>query len=671
MDISQIKQKFIEEANTLLVKLDNILIELEKDPANIQYVNEAFRTMHTIKGAAGMFGFEPIVVLTHELESLYDTIRESRDQVPQRLIELTFTASDQIRALLIDEELADESNQKRNAFIKEKIEKLKTGLSSFKNKENLFEKSKDKTLDVIHKATWNILFYPNDKLIERAVNLIYTFQDLFALGKYKISNRPLQIDSDQFWSIFLVTDKPYDEIESALMFIMDYCNISKIAEFDIFDPSETEIIRQLSEKPLFETEVQSIVNEVHEEVNPVEIVSDPTLINEVITPVAQKFSNSHISVDSLKLDKLMYLVSELVTTKSELILAIQNKNEQKIIDVADNIEKLSKQFSENALNIRLVSLQEILNRFKRLIRDLSKQLGKEVNFITIGEETELDKNIIDNIGEPIMHLIRNCIDHGIEPPEKRLEKGKPATGIIKFEAEKLGNSVYINIGDDGNGIDTKYVYNKAVEKGFIPKDTELTHKETLDLIFLPGFSTAQNLTNVSGRGVGMDIVLKKIQEIRGEISITSNFGLGTTFTLKLQQTISIIETLLVKAGGYTYAIPMEDIETCILEPSQQLIDRQNKQIGFNDVLIPYINLRSKYCEDVVDHLQEFEKMIIINKLEKTYAIVADKIIGEYQAVVKPIGQAFKTLKFLSGVSILGDGTIALLLDTDKLWYEMN
>jgi two-component system chemotaxis sensor kinase CheA len=384
----------------------------------------------------------------------------------------------------------------------------------------------------------------------------------------------------------------------------------------------------------------------------------------------EKHTTSRVNVDASKLDQLMYLVSELVTTKSELILALERQNFAKISDAAEKIEKLSNLFSENALSIRLVSLNEMLSRFKRLVRDLSKQLNKSVDFLTVGDDTELDKNIIDKIGEPVMHLIRNCIDHGIESPEKRKSSGKSETGTIKIEAIKSGNYVFLTISDDGNGIDLNYIKTKAIENGFINANSNLTEKETLDLIFLPGFSTAQSLTNISGRGVGMDIVKKKIQEIRGEISITTNKGKGTTFALKLQQTVSIIETLLIEADGQTYALPIEDIEACILEPTESFTDRINHHIGYNGQLIPYISLRETLC-NVSRNATTTEKIVIIKRVEKVYAIVVDNIIGEYQAVIKPLGEAFSKLKFLSGASLLGDGSIALLLDTDKLWFEIS
>lgn len=675
MDLNLFKQKFIDEAESLLTNLDNVLIQLEDDSQNMQLINDAFRVMHTIKGASGMYGFEKVVEITHEVESLYDLVRDKKLDVTPMLLDFTFTAADHVRALLSDETFIKEENITRHAKLKENINLLKSNLGINTPKNVVLKEKIEEKTDAL--STWNILFFPNDELIRRCVNIVYTFQDLFTLGEYSISNQPFTSEDRQFWSIFLITDKPYDEIEGALMFVLDFCKIAKIAEFNIFDPSaiekrEIETKQRYNEEYIIKDELSNDnVKDKNPEKSSLNLLHGISSSEVNTSLISKKLSTKRINVDASKLDKLMYLVSELVTSKSELLIALQKHNEQKAIDAAEKIEKLAKLFSENALSIRLVSLQEMLSQFKRLIRDLSKQLGKIIDFTIVGEDTELDKSIIDAIGEPIMHLIRNNIDHGIEMPEKRLENGKSENGSIRFEAYKSGNYVYISIIDDGNGIDTDFIYKKAVEKGFIPEGSQLSEKEIIDLIFLPGFSTAKSLSNVSGRGVGMDIVLKRIQEIRGEISVTTVKGQGTTFTIKLQQTVSIIDTLLIASGNIIYALPVEDIESCGLEARENLLNRQNNLISFDNALIPFINLRDKFSPNSEQILQENDKLIIINRQNKRYALIAENIIGEYQAVVKPLGKTFSDIKFLSGASLLGDGSIAILLDTDKLWYEIS
>ncbi len=665
MDINQLKQKFIAEAETLLTSLDNTLIELEKDKGNEQHIGEAFRVMHTIKGASGMFGFDKVVEITHELESLYDLVRDKKVEVVPELIEISFSAADHIRALLYDEKFENPVNIEKNGELRTNLDVLKAvGKIEIKR----FEPKRPESIpdNKSEFITWHILFYPSDEIIDRAINLVYTFHDLLILGEYKIQKHPFQYGNVSYWSIFLVTDKGYDQIEEALLFIMDYCKIHKIADFNIFDPNEFKIREGFKSNESI-TVYQPISNSQNTFDEDDLVEKKVTLrTKDIIIPSSKK--TSHINVESGKLDTLMYLVSELVTTKSELLSALNKDHHEKAINAGEKIEKLTKLFSENALNLRLVSILEITEKFKRLIRDLAKQLDKQINFVTDENDTELDKSIIDHIGEPVMHLIRNCIDHGIELPDVRKARGKNETGTIRFETVKSGNYVYIFISDDGNGIDTEYIYKKAVDNGFVSPGTQLSEKEIFDLIFLPGFSTAQNLSNVSGRGVGMDIVLNKIREIRGEITITSNKGTGTTFSIKLQQTISIIDTLLVKASNIIYAIPVEDIDSCILEAHENLIDRQNHLFNFNGELIPYMFIETPdYISNSTS--DSTDKLVVIKKHDKTFALVVDNIVGEYQAVIKPLGHSFNEIKFLSGASLLGDGSIALLIDTDKLWLQ--
>jgi two-component system chemotaxis sensor kinase CheA len=667
MDINQFKQKFIDEAESLLVKLGNIIVDLEKDPDNKQLIDETFRIMHTIKGASGMYGFEKIVELTHEMESLYDMIRNETLHISPSIIELTFSTIDLINAMLYDEFLQIDKNKQLYDSSLSNLSKVKDRAGIITKAEVKSTKSEDCANE---EKTWCIAFYPSDELIRRCVNIFYTLQDLFELGEYRIMEEQTSlVTGEPFWIIFLMTNQPYAEIENALVFVLDYCKIVKVADYNIFTTSPKEKTRSI-ETFLTEPEIALVPEKAEVSIDEKQ---DITTIpeHEIKTDSCSKISKSKISrinVDASKLDSLMYLVSELVTTKSELMVALQKQNQTKALEAAEKIEKLSKLFSDNALSIRLVSLQELLNKFKRLVRDLSKQLNKNIDFVVKGEDTELDKNIIDAIGEPIMHLIRNNIDHGIELPEQRILSGKPEMGTITFEAYKSGNSVFINISDDGKGIDSDFIYNKAIEKGFIPKGTKLTEKEILELIFLPGFSTAQSLSNISGRGVGMDIVLKKIQEIRGEISIVTRKGEGTLFAIKLQQTISIIDTLLVTIGNTTFAIPVEDIEACGLELHDAIAQQQNRLIVFNNELIPYVNLRKKLTYSL--YLPTNEKLVIIKKQTKHYAMIVDNIIGEFQAVIKPMGDQFKHIEFISGASLMGDGSIAFLLDTDKLWNEL-
>jgi len=650
MDLLQFKHKYIEEASDLLNKLDNDLIKFEKNPNDKEGVEQIFRVMHTLKGTSGMYGFDYIRDFTHELENIFNLVRDSALEVTTELFNITLASVDHIRNLLNDEQLSNPQNEQLHKTLRAQVAIIleNAGLVTIEKKQIIKDYSDAKI------RTWQILFMPDEEIITRGINTLYTLSDLLELGDYQIQEPDLN-EKITFWSIFLVTDKGLDDIEDALIFVMEYCKIQLVAEFNIFKEEEL----NQRQKEIDQTQQQEIKRIEHKK----EVSS-----NEIKPIKIEKHTSSRITVDAEKLDHLMFLVSELVTTKSELLLSIETKNEDRIIECVQKVDKLSKLFRDNALDIRLISMNELIMRFNRLVRDLTHSLNKNVEFETSGADVELDKNIIDSIAEPIMHLIRNCIDHGIETPEERAKANKPEAGIIKLFAYKSGSFVFVQISDDGRGIDKQKIIAKAIAKGLITETTQLTDKEIYDLIFLPGFSTAESLTQVSGRGVGMDIVRKKIQEVRGEIHIDSEAGLGTSFTLKLQQTISIIDTLLFRTHNAKFAIPVEEVENCQIINTQILQQKHSKQIAYNEELIPYISLGDVFEYDY--QLASKQRVIVINKHDKKFALIVDEIIGEYQAVVKPLGSTFSEIEFISGASLLGDGSIALLLDSEKLKLQL-
>lgn len=661
----QFKDMFIQEAKELLTNLERDLLELEKNPTEKELIESVFRAMHTLKGVSSMYGFNSISDYTHSFESIYQAVRDGLSPLTKVIFDLTFQSIDHIRNLLQDAELHNKENKKRHNQL---INKVKTVLEKLSESvaENPEELKKVEELKEGNK-TWYILLRTNEALEFRGIKILNIFYDLSKLGTFEIIKNPLltplqATDLDEYWGIFFSTPGSREEIEEVLMFILDDCKITKVSNINLFDQEA------LTNKSL-EDDI-SIIDAIekeyskHNDEDATDLSkSSNSFKNETIKEVSKQLT-SRISVSSDKLDTLNHLVSELVTTNSELSLAIRNNHLNKIAQAGEKIEKLSKLFRENALNIRLVPVKDMLVRFKRLVRDLFLHLGKKVDFKIQGENTELDKSIIDNLAEPLMHLIRNCLDHGIELPAERMKKNKPEVGILNFVAYQAGNSIYIKITDDGNGIDPDFIKKKAIEKGFLSSDRHLSTKEIYDLIFLPGFSTAQSLTEVSGRGVGMDVVRRKIQDIRGDVEIESEVGVGTTFTIQLQQTISIIDTLLIKSAKTFFLIPLSEIEVCDQRDSAELFQSQNKYVEFNQTLVPYIHLGNEF------HLEKnklhFENIIFITKNETRFAIVADFIVGEYQAVIKPLQNVFMKHEFLCGASIMGDGNLALMLDTGKL-----
>jgi two-component system chemotaxis sensor kinase CheA len=371
-----------------------------------------------------------------------------------------------------------------------------------------------------------------------------------------------------------------------------------------------------------------------------------------------------IRVPSERLDNMMSLVSELMTLQAKLSTLAEENQQPELRGVTENLEKISTRLRDNAFSMCLIPVENMITPFKRLVRDLSAELNKEIEFITEGTETELDKNIMEGLSDPLMHLLRNSIDHGIEFPEERINIGKPAKGKIFLRAFCAGANVYIEIQDDGKGIDVEKVKNKAVQKGLINKDESLSEKEILNLIFLPGFSTAEQLSEVSGRGVGMDVVKRKIADIRGQIKLNSVLNAGTTITIKLPITVSIIDGLRVKINDADFVIPLAAVDKCFEVSSINKLNFFNNLIYFDDEQIPFINLTEEF--EGKQSLCGNNEMVVVQYEEKKVALIVDTIGGKLQAVLKPLGKCFMHMDAVSGATILGDGNIALVLDTNKV-----
>jgi two-component system chemotaxis sensor kinase CheA len=373
---------------------------------------------------------------------------------------------------------------------------------------------------------------------------------------------------------------------------------------------------------------------------------------------------SSLRVSSEKLDELINLVSELVTTQAGLSLVAEKINNTELLVIAEDVEKLSRRLRDSTFGIRLIPIDNMITRFQRLVRELSHELKKDIAFITEGTEIELDKTMIEGLIDPVMHIIRNSIDHGIESAAERKKLGKSEQGKIIFKAYHSGSNVYIQVSDDGAGIDLTKIRQSAISKGLIQTDAVLSPKEILDMIFLPGFSTAKTVTNISGRGVGMDVVKNKISELRGEVSIDTKIHAGTTITLKLPLTLSIIDGLLVAIDNSFFVIPLASVNKCFEFKHESLVNAVNNLIYVNDGHIPFIYLRSEF--KITTKCPDIEQVVVIEYGDMRIGLAVDKVIGEYQAVLKSLGSIFRKQDIISGATILGDGTVALVVDPNKI-----
>jgi two-component system chemotaxis sensor kinase CheA len=370
-------------------------------------------------------------------------------------------------------------------------------------------------------------------------------------------------------------------------------------------------------------------------------------------------------VPAEKLDSLVNLVGELVTVQARLTQTASVLHDNELAAIAEEVERLTGELRDNTLNIRMLPIGTTFGRFKRLVRDLSNDLDKRIELITEGAETELDKTVIDRLNDPLVHIIRNSIDHGIELPSVREAQGKPGTGTIRLSASYSGASVLVTVTDDGAGLDAEAIRQKALEKGLVSPTAELTKKELFSLIFAPGFSTAKTVTNVSGRGVGMDVVRKTIDMLRGAVEVESERGSGTSVTLKLPLTLAIIDGLLVKVGGNFFVLPLSTVEECIeLIHETDELRNGNCLVNVRGQLVPYIRLRETFGME--GGLPRIEQIIITEAGRGRIGFVVDDVIGEHQTVIKSLGKVYRDIDGISGATILGDGTVALILDTNRL-----
>lgn len=662
------KQKFVEEALDHINDLEKALLDLDRNRNDKAIIERIFRAMHSLKGGGAMFGFEKISEFTHDLETVYDLVRNNSLEVTQELLDMTLASVDIIKLLLSadDDELDEESSQQHQS-ISEQIKEILGKKSNNVKSKGTTDQDKKKSV-----KTYYIHFVPDSDIFNNGTNPLYLIDELSEMGEAivmpninKIPNLE-SLDPNKCyvsWELLLASDKEIDELKDVFIFVDTECflEIEKISNISLLDNKKfVTYIRDFTKsgKEIGLRELKNNIGNFEKTVaNRVKKIIENNRVS------AKDNGISSIRVASEKLDSLMNLVSELVTTQARLQLYSENQNNNELDAISENVQKLSKQLRDITFSIILIPIETIITRFQRLVRDLSSGMKKEIKFIAEGVDTELDKTIIENLTDPLLHILRNSIDHGIESPTERKKNGKPNEGTILFKAFYSGANVHIQISDDGAGIDPDFIKNKAIAKGLVQPDAVLSKADVMDLIFVPGFSTAKTVTDVSGRGVGMDIVKKKINSIRGDVEVDSVLGEGTTVTIKLPLTLSIIDGLLVRIADTFYVIPLAVVEKIYAVEHSQIKKSFNNIIVLDGVQYPLINLREEFLLDDFDGKDE---QILITKFnDKNIGLTVDEVIGEYQAVLKPLGKHYKNQEIISGATILGDGTIALVIDTNK------
>lgn len=668
------QKKFIEEATDLINNLEEAVLALEKDVSNKELIGEVFRIMHSLKGGGGMFGFDDISNFTHNLETIYDEVRTGSLKITDDLMSVTFSSVDHLRSLLDPDALSNPQISKNNEILLNRVAEI---LKS-KGTEITTDTEEVELEENSNKQTVYIYFAPNESIMDNGTNPLYLIDELCALGETKVFPRTSKIPMlSRFnyskcytaWEVFLVTSENINDIHDVFIFVEDESEleISKIANSDILanEKFRETIQTRYSEKNHFDSALlKSLADELLEEKK-----SRVENVNEKLKTFTKENVISSIRVSSDKIDHLMNLVSELVTTQASLSLYVEENQVHALNQLSENIENITRQLRDTAFSISLIPIESMLTRFHRLIRDLSSEFHKNIDFITEGAETELDKTLIQGLTDPLMHIIRNSVDHGIELEQERIDAGKTPQGMIYFKAFYSGASVVIKIQDDGRGIDIGKVRQKAIEKELILPEAKYTNKEILDLVFIPGFSTAKNITDISGRGVGMDVVKRKIDEIRGTVDLESKEGIGTTITIKLPLTLSIIDGLLVIIGDTKYVMPLNLVDKIYAYEKEAFSNTFNNVIVVDGEQIPFYYLRKEF--DIPGKPLDIEQLVLVKYEEKRIGLVVDSVVGEYQAVLKPLGKLYKNHEIISGATILGDGTIALVLDTNKIINEFS
>ncbi|MDY0201586.1 MAG: chemotaxis protein CheA [Tenuifilaceae bacterium] len=670
------KKKFVEEAVDLIDGLEKSLLELEENPEDQNIVQKVFRVMHTLKGNSGMFGFDMIDSFTHEMETVYDLIRNNKLAVSREILDLTLASVDHLKVLLNEDNYSDPAVQENHQNLLSKVSAVINAdqLGSDEKPSQTEAESVNSDSTIVDKgATYYILFEPNSHVFNNGTNPLFLLDEIHSLGEAKVFahlNRVPSLgmmDPEQcytYWEVILYTELDVNSINDVFIFVEDdsVIEIQKIADNNLLnDKWFIDEIDNLAgiQKDIGLTAVTRLAQDVVKNQKNVDVsTKSKDKIN------TRNATISSIRVSSDKLDMLMNLVSELVTTQARLSLFAEESNVAGLVPIAENVQKLSRQLRDIAFSIVLIPIENMLTRFQRLVRDLSAELGKDVVFLTEGAETELDKTIIESLADPLMHILRNSMDHGIEDSGVRQKAGKTKQGTIKLKAFYSGANVMIQISDDGAGIDPNIITQKAISKGIISSDRKLTEREVLDMVFLPGFSTAKNVSDVSGRGVGMDVVKRKITDIRGEVEIDSEVGKGTIITIKLPLTLSIIDGLLVKVDDTHFIIPLSVVDKIFAVEHEKIAKTFNNVVVLEGSQVPFFYVRREFGHG--ESTQHYEQVIVVNYEEKSVGLVVDSVIGEYQAVLKPLGKHYKRQDMISGATILGDGTVALVMDTNKI-----
>jgi two-component system chemotaxis sensor kinase CheA len=689
MDMNQYLEIFIDESKEHLQSMNQVLLELENNKADVQPVNEIFRVAHTIKGMSGTMGYSKVADLTHEMENVLHLVRTKEIDVNDYIIDILFECFDSLEGQITHiEEHSVESDEDNIQLVNKLKEIVKTKSNSPSSapapvvkeeapKAVVKEDTSDiefhvdvmqTSVSVLKKAidagfkVFKIRVNLSDSCMLKAARAFIIFNALENQGEVLLSHPSAEdIEDEKFESYFevlYVTKDSEDEIRAM------FDTISEIDRVDI--EHETDLPEEIGE-------VEEVVEAVQEEQAQETTTTAPTgKAPEKAAASSKSKTSKTVRVDIDRLDNLMNLVSELIIVKTSMEEHDQDKSKSNMADAVEYLERITTSLHDAVMKVRMVPVERVFNRFPRMVRDLAKDLNKKIKLIMTGQETEVDRTVVDEIADPLIHLIRNSIDHGIETTANREKTGKPLHGTVNLKAYPEGNNVVIEVEDDGNGIDPKKIANKVISKGLMTeKEVEnLSEKEILNLLFMPGFSTAEVVTDLSGRGVGLDVVKSKIASLGGSVDILSQLGEGSKFVIRLPLTLAIIQALMVYLDDEKYALPLNNISEITTIKSSDISLLQNQEVVlYRNTTLPIIRMKEVLelrTPEERDHVEELT-VVVVKKGTDLAGLVVDSLIGQQEIVIKSLGSYLKGIPAIAGATILGNGGVALIVDPNQLF----
>jgi two-component system chemotaxis sensor kinase CheA len=697
MDVSQYLEIFIDESEEHLQTLSDCIMVLEKEPDNKDTINEVFRAAHSLKGMAGTMGFKRMQHLTHDMENVFQEVRSDRVKVTSGMIDLLFKCLDALEGYLDNiKSTSDEGTEDNEVIIKElndfiakadgeaaaesepKAQAVAEAAPAAPQEEKAEQEKielTDEEKKAVREAETNgqhiyamTVHIQKDCLLKaaRAFLVFKAVEDFGQILVYRPSSQDIEDEKFELeFSFFLASEEASDKIVAAAK------AVSEIEKVDLEEIHLDEYVKETEpqeEQPAQETAAEQK-----------ETPAEAPKAAEKKAPAAKKQTNAKpvtgrtVRVDIEKLDALMNQVSELIIAKNSLVSISSSESgeyqNQSFHEQIEYLERITTNLHESVMKVRMVPIESVVNKFPRMIRDLSRKLGKKMELYMTGEDTELDRTVVDQIGDPLQHLLRNSADHGLEDNATRVERGKPEVGSIFLKAFQEGNNVIIEVGDDGNGIDVAAVRDKAIERGVITAEQaeNMTQKEFINLLFLPSFSMAKKITDISGRGVGLDVVKSNIEALGGDVEVHTKLGEGTTFIVRLPLTLAIIQALMVEIRDEKYAIALGSISNIESIPVNEIKYVQAQEvIHLRGAVIPLIRLDQVLDMEEKQEEPENLTVVIVKKGDSLAGLVVDNLIGQQEIVIKSLGKYINNNKIISGATILGDGEVALILDVNTL-----